>query len=160
MTESTEKHFKPGDKVIVRKVDLPPEERHMPWPLGDRDSAVGDFDCTTVLSNFGFGPVKGNRQRYHTVFISNGVDWEPINFWDEEVELFEPEKFDTEGVTAAKNIAFDALEGFADEKMNTEMSGWDGIELAERVIEDLKAAGVEFPDSTIDPHGVNRKASQ
>jgi coenzyme F420-reducing hydrogenase alpha subunit len=63
-------------------------------------------------------------------------------------------------VSAAKNIAYDALERFADEKMDVESSGFDPIELADSIVEDLLKAGVVFPESLVDPHGFVREVAR
>ena len=61
-------------------------------------------------------------------------------------------------VSAAKNIAYDALERFADEKMDVESSGFDPIELADSIVEDLLKAGVVFPEGLADPHAARPHA--
>ena len=150
MTEATEKHFKPGDKVIVRKVELPEGKQYMKWPFDDSASRVGVFKYT-----------QGNAAyEWRTHAVSLEVDGDTVdfnfNFWDEEIELFEPEKFDGAGVTAAKNIAYDAIyAAVEDSDMDAEAEGFDAIAIAEFVVEYLKEAGVEFPDTLVDPHALS-----
>ena len=134
--------YKPGDKVLVSKVELREEKRYLTWPFDDERSRVGEFVQTVANRNF----------KTHVIELHVGNWIIRYSFTEEEVQPFDEDQFDTEGVTAAKNVAYEALNEELENADPYYLGGPDPLKIADRIIEDLKAAGVVFPDSIKDPH--------
>lgn len=138
---SNTQHFAPRDRVVIRSDDYAVDHPH-PVRLG----TMGTYLRGVASSLYPHMALADGREQYLRL-RDDEIAPAPIERAPEGLEFAE--------VSAAKNIAYDALERFADEKMDVESSGFDPIELANSIVEDLLKAGVVFPESLVDPHRVS-----
>ena len=117
------------------------------------------YDDDTFEKNLGYhdGYTEGERERMEELVNENKEAFDAAIKQADDGQVTIAVRRQRDGhllaeVSAAKNIAYDALERFADEKMDVELSGFDPIELADSIVEDLLKAGVVFPESLVDPH--------
>ena len=138
---TTPQHFAPRDRVVIRSYDYAADQTH---PV--RFGATGTYLCGLENPIYPHKVCADGREQ-HLLLRDDEIAPAPIERAPEGLEFAE--------VSAAKNIAYDALERFADEKMDVESSGFDPIELADSIVEDLLKAGVVFPEGLVDPHRVS-----